>query len=166
METIIAAAISAIGALIIALVGVGPQLGALKDKIEDHDNQMDTRVGILREDHKQLTEGCKTLDGSIKAAQTTLTFLKEAQIRDEARRESLQAQVPDAQKMMDTLQATFLRLAELERQLQEARATIQALQEATTRLKKENAKRGPAAHRHGQPVDTGPEQEDDWDLEP
>lgn len=132
METIAAAALSAVCTLIVALIGIAPKLGKLKDKLEVHDNQLVEKAGLLREDHAILKE-------SLRDNQATLTFLKEASLKDQARQELLQAQAPDAQKALDVLRLTLSRTAELDRQLREARKELQALREENARLREENS---------------------------
>lgn len=159
METIIAAGITAIITLLITLIGIAPKLAALEKQIselEKSNNRLKESLsgehqGLSRE-HQGLSAEHQALTNGLRDNQTTLTFLKEEQLKAQARQELLRAQEPDAQKALEVLQLTLSRVAELERQLQVVRAENQALREENAKLRTEHPEPHPK-----------PSREEDWE---
>ena len=148
METMIAAGMTAIVTLLIALIGIVPRLNGISKDSER--NKQD-----LSREHQDLKSLGSTLAGNIKETQTTLTFLKEERLKEQSRQALLRSQQPDAQKALEVLQLTLSRVAELERQLQQAQSEKQALQQEIAALRQE-------IHC----LHAEQEREDDWEPEP
>lgn len=109
MEQIIAACITAIVTLIVALIAVGPALRSTRADMKHYADN-------LARDHNDLKDAQKTVRQDIAQAAGVASFLRDAQIREDERREQLKGQQLDIQKTVDTLVAQQKYIDELKRE--------------------------------------------------
>lgn len=108
LETIIAALITAVASLLLALLAVGPKLDSLKQATQLHKD-------MLSREHNGISE-------KISALKQPLEFLRDAQMKEDARREEAKGQDRDVQKALDILSAQQRYVQELEQKVRSLEA--------------------------------------------
>lgn len=122
METIIAALITAVASLLLALLAVGPRLNALGEKA-------DSNKEAAQHNKEQLSKEHGSIQNSIADLKRPLEFLRDAQMKEDARRETVKGQTLDMQKMLDILSAQQRYVQELEQKVQSLEAENQRLRD-------------------------------------
>ncbi len=115
MEQIIAALITGIVTLIVALLAVRPGLKSLEANLKERINELGHRADRLSGEHGRLSDDHKSISN-------TLSFLKEARIRDDARNEALAARNFDVDQTIRQLMALHQSIEERDRQIAELKA--------------------------------------------
>ena len=122
METIIAALITAVASLLLALLAVGPKLNALGEKAASNKE-------AAQHNKEQLSKEHGSIQNSIADLKRPLEFLRDAQMKEDARRETVKGQTLDMQKMLDILSAQQRYVQELEQKVQSLEAENQRLRD-------------------------------------
>ena len=140
MEQIIAAGITAIVTLVVALVAVGLALKILGKDVESHAENLSRDHHDLDSSIKEAKEATR---GDIAELADMTAYLRDEQMKAEARREALKEQSLDVQKAVDLLTALADRVVSLEQE------NI-ALREENRRLRTELAHPPKKKSRNGQ----------------
>ncbi len=123
METLACAIIAAGAAVASAIITAAASSRRVDKNLALHDEKSAGRKQALSADHENLSRDLEHIFQDV-------VFLRDGRIADEARREVLKGQALDSQKALDVLHASLTHMAELERQLAEAREEIATLQAA------------------------------------
>ena len=115
LETIIAALITAAASLLLVPLAVDPKLDSLKQAAQIHKD-------MLSREHNGISE-------KISALKQPLEFLRDAQMKEDARSEAVKGQTLDMQKMLDILSAQQRYVQELEQKVQSLEAENQRLRD-------------------------------------
>lgn len=121
-ETIIAALITAVVSLLLALLAVGPKLNALGEKAASNKE-------AAQHNKEQLSKEHGSIQNSIADLKRPLEFLRDAQMKEDARREEAKGQDRDVQKALDILSAQQRYVQELEQKVQSLEAENQRLRD-------------------------------------
>ena len=113
LETIIAALITAAASLLLVPLAVDPKLDSLKQAAQIHKD-------MLSREHNGISE-------KISALKQPLEFLRDAQMKEDARSEAVKGQTLDMQKMLDILSVQQRYAQELEQKVQRLEAENQRL---------------------------------------
>ncbi len=132
MEQIIAAGITAVVTLLVALLAVGPKIENIGKDIKNQTNHLEGRADGLERDHQDIRREQQVVRQDIAQVAGVAAFLRDAQMKEEARRENLQGQQLDAQKVIDTLTVLMDHVADLERENKELREENAKLRERLT----------------------------------
>ena len=122
METIIAALITAVASLLLALLTVGPKLNALGEKVASNKE-------VAQHNKEQLSKEHGSIQNSIADLKRPLEFLRDAQMKEDARREEAKGQDRDVQKALDILSAQQRYVQDLEQKVQSLEAENQRLRD-------------------------------------
>lgn len=122
LETIIAALITAVASLLLALLAVGPKLNALGEKAASNKEAAQHNKELLSKEHG-------SIQNSIADLKQPLEFLRDAQMKEDARREAAKGQTLDMQKMLDILSVQQRYVQELEQKVQSLEAENQRLRD-------------------------------------
>lgn len=117
LETIIAALITAAASLLLVPLAVDPKLDSLKQAAQ-HNKE------LLSKEHG-------SIQNSIADLKQPLEFLRDAQMKEDARREAVKGQTLDMQKMLDILSAQQRYVQELEQKVQRLEAENRQLRTRT-----------------------------------
>lgn len=115
LETIIAALITAAASLLLVPLAVDPKLDSLKQAAQ-HNKE------LLSKEHG-------SIQNSIADLKQPLEFLRDAQMKEDARRETAKGQTLDMQKMLDILSVQQRYVQELEQKVQSLEAENQRLRD-------------------------------------
>ena len=115
LETIIAALITAVASLLLVPLAVDPKLDSLKQAAQIHKD-------MLSREHNGISE-------KISALKQPLEFLRDAQMKEDARSEAVKGQTLDMQKMLDILSVQQRYVQELEQKVQSLEAENQRLRD-------------------------------------
>ena len=113
VETIIAALITGGVTLIIALIAIGPKLKELSKDLQKHKNSLSVEHVNIRDDLKGIKE--------------PVTYLKDEQLKAEARRQQMSEKPIDVQKIIDQLLVQERYVGELEQKVANLTAENQQL---------------------------------------
>lgn len=113
LETIIAALITAAASLLLVPLAVDPKLDSLKQAAQIYKD-------MLSREHNGISE-------KISALKQPLEFLRDAQMKEDARSEAVKGQTLDMQKMLDILSVQQRSAQELEQKVQRLEAENQRL---------------------------------------
>ena len=122
LETIIAALITAVASLLLALLAVGPRLNALGEKAASNKEAAQHNKELLSKEHG-------SIQNSIADLKQPLEFLRDAQMKEDVRKEAAKGQTLDMQKMLDILSAQQRYVQELEQKVQSLEAENQRLRD-------------------------------------
>ena len=122
LETIIAALITAVASLLLALLAVGPRLNALGEKAASSKEAAQHNKELLSKEHG-------SIQNSIADLKQPLEFLRDAQMKEDVRKEAAKGQTLDMQKMLDILSAQQRYVQELEQKVQSLEAENQRLRD-------------------------------------
>ena len=122
METIIAALITAVVSLLLALLAVGPKLKMLGIKVEINKDAMKTHQESLSREHTGIPDGIAELKKPIE-------YLQAMQLKEEGRKEQAKGQALDMQQTIDRLLAQQRYVEELEQKVQRLEMENQSLRD-------------------------------------
>lgn len=122
METIIAALITAVVSLLLALLAVGPKLKMLGMKVEVNKDAMKQHQESLSKEHTGITDGIAELKKPIE-------YLQAMQLKEEGRKEQAKGQALDMQQTIDRLLAQQRYVEELEQKVQRLEMENQSLRD-------------------------------------
>lgn len=115
LETIIAALITAAASLLLVPLAVDPKLDSLKQAAQ-HNKE------LLSKEHG-------SIQNSIADLKQPLEFLRDAQMKEDVRKEAAKGQTLDMQKMLDILSVQQRYVQELEQKVQSLEAENQRLRD-------------------------------------
>lgn len=126
MKTIIAALITAIVSLVLALISIRPQIKGLGKDAQHHKDLLSMEHADLS---KNLTRESANISNSVADLKKPLEFLQAARLKEEGRIEQAKGQALDMQKIMDQLLARERYIGELEQTVQHLKSENQKLHE-------------------------------------
>lgn len=115
LETIIAALITTVASLLLVPLAVDPKLDSLKQAAQ-HNKE------LLSKEHG-------SIQNSIADLKQPLEFLRDAQMKEDVRKEAAKGQTLDMQKMLDILSVQQRYVQELEQKVQSLEAENQRLRD-------------------------------------
>ena len=115
MKTIIAALITAVASLVLALLAVRPQIKGLGKDVQHHKDLLSMEHADLS---KNLTRESTNISNSVADLKKPLEFLQAARLKEEGRIEQAKGQALDIQKIVDQLLTRERYIGELEQKVQ------------------------------------------------
>lgn len=122
METIIAALITGVVSLLLALIAVGPKLKSLGERIKGNKDAMQQHKDMLSKEHTNIVDGIAELKRPVE-------YLQAMQLKEEGRREQAKGQALDMQQTIDRLLAQQRYVEELEQKVQRLEMENQSLRD-------------------------------------